>query len=517
MKTLKKIMAFAVCLVMVLAMTVTAFADDTTQTYTITAPDNDHKYEIYQIFTGTLSGSVLSDVKWGENGTGTKGETVDKNILDQLAALTTASPGKTDREKLDIIETYAKLSNPVATISKRGTYTVAAGYYLIKDKDKSVSGTDTHTTYIVLISQDITIDPKSDVPTLTKQLKDANDSTDKQDTTNAWQDVADHDIGDKVDFKLTGTLPENYDDYKHYRYVFHDKADTGLTFDNDSVVVKAGDVELTKDTDYTIKTSGFATDHDCTFEIFFNDLKKITTTTITKNTVIAVEYKATLNKNANIGNKGNVNTAYLEFSNNPNEDGEGNNIPDKPSTGETPKDSVVVFTYKVVINKKDENDKDLSGAQFDLYKYDNSNWVKIENTTEYPNRVEVSTDGYKFTFKGLDDGQYKLVETQAPGQYNKIGDIYFNIVNNHPTGWTSGAASSVYGTPNGTKAGDIDISFTAKTDDDQALSANVVNKKGSTLPSTGGIGTRIFYIIGGLLMAAAAVVLITKVRFNKNK
>lgn len=285
----------------------TARLADSATTYTITAPATTHQYEIYQIFTGDLSEGILSNVKWGVNGTGTVGKAVDSTIITELTDVNS----KSDREKLDVVERYAKLdSTPVATISNGQTYSAVAGYYLIKDKDGSVSGTsaDTYTTYIVKVVGNVTITPKSNVPSFEKKVKDTNDTTG---ATSDWQDSADYDIGDEVPFKLEGTVASNYADYKTYYFAFHDKAEAGLTFNKDSVKVYVGST-LIPSTGYQLVTN--PTDGD-TFDVVFDNLKNIAA--VHADSKITVEYTATLNDKAVLGNQGNVNTAHLEFSNTP--------------------------------------------------------------------------------------------------------------------------------------------------------------------------------------------------------
>ena len=491
MKALKKAMSVLVSLLMIFTFALPAFADSAT-TYTITAPATEHQYEIYQIFTGDLSGEILSNVKWGENGTGTKGEAVASAVIDELTAVNS----RPDSEKLDVVKKYAKLNNPVATITNGATYSAAAGYYLIKDKDNTVSGTDTYTTYIVKVVNDVNISPKGNVPSFEKKVKDTNDT---EGVTSGWQDSADYDIGDVVPFKLEGTVASNYADYKTYYFAFHDQAETGLTFDDTSVKVYVDGNKITSG--YRVETS--PADKD-TFDVVFDNLKDITT--VHAGSKITVEYTATLNADAVLGSQGNVNKAKLEFSNNPNKVHSGSG---KPETGETPWDNVIVFTYQVVVNKvKADNTTPLSGAEFTLEK------VHKDGTKTSITAVKSNGDT-TFTFNGLDDGDYILTETVTPATYNTIEPIKFTVAADHKITWNGEARDTILRSLSGNAtSGTADFTLD-KTEG--SLTTNVVNQSGATLPGTGGIGTTIFYVIGGLLMAAAAVLLITKKRMNSDK
>ena len=495
MKTLKKAMSVLVSLLMIFTFALPAFADSAT-TYTIKAPDTTHQYEIYQIFTGDLhegnGAKILSNVKWGANGTGTVGNAVDSTIIAELTGVNTG----TDREILNVVEQYAKLdSTPVATITNGATYSATAGYYLIKDKDGRVSGTDTYTTYIVQVVGNVTITPKGNVPSFEKKVKDTNDTTG---ATSDWQDSADYDIGDVVPFKLEGTVASNYADYKTYYFAFHDQAEDGLTFNKDSVKVYVDTTEI--NTGYKVVTS--TTDGD-TFDVVFDNLKDIAD--VRAGSKITVEYTATLNTQAALGSQGNVNKAKLEFSNNPNEEQNGSN---KPKTGETPWDNVIVFTYQVVVNKTKANGDALTGAEFTLEKV-------LKNGTKETVAVVKNTEGTTFTFKGLDDGDYILTETVTPATYNTIEPIEFTVTADHNIVWDGVNRTGVLTGLTGNTA-DGKVTFTASADKSE-LTTNVINQSGATLPGTGGIGTTIFYVIGGLLMAVAAVLLITKKRMNSDK
>ena len=433
---------------------------------------------------------MLTNIKWGENGTGTVGAAVEQNVLNALSAVASSA---SDKAKLDVIENYVKLdTTPVAIVTNGSSVEVVGGYYLIKDQDGSLSGSEPYTTYLVSVVGTVTISPKSnDVPEFEKKLKDTNDST--GDTT-GWQDSADYDIGDDIPFRLQGTVPEDYDSYKTYYYAFHDKEEAGLTFDSSSVKVFVGDeVNGTKidASNYTVVTNPA---DGCTFEIVFDDLKNIPT--VTANSIITVTYKSRLNENAVLGAQGNVNKAKLEYSNNPKGTG----------TGRTPWDNVIVFTYKVVVNKVDQNRQPLEGAEFTLTK-------KLKDGTEnvIPMKIDTSNKAL-FTLSGLDDGMYTLTETVTPAHYNTISPITFTVNADHTITWEADPRNTVLTSLSGNTASG-EITFT-HNETDGSLTTDVVNNIGTTLPGTGGIGTTIFYVIGGGLMVAAAILLITKKRME---
>lgn len=503
-KAMTKLMAALLAVAMVCAMAIPAFADGSSSTstaavtkYTITAPKNGHTYEIYQIFTGdydALQPSMLTNIKWGKNGTGTAGDAVEQTVLDALSAVASSA---SDKAKLDVIENYVKLdTTPVAIVTNGSSVEVVGGYYLIKDKDGSLSGSEPYTTYLVSVVGHVIINPKSnDVPEFKKKLKDTNDSTGD---VSDWQDSADYDIGDDIPFRLQGTVPEDYDSYKTYYYAFHDVEEKGLTFDPSSVEVHLGDENgaIIPNTDYKVltKKDGTTSDTECTFEIVFDDLKKVSG--VTADSTITVTYKSQLNDSAVLGAQGNVNKAKLEYSNNPRGNG----------TGTTPWDNVIVFTYKVVVNKVDQNRQPLEGAEFTLTK-------KLKDGTEnvIPMKIDTSNKAL-FTLSGLDDGVYTLTETVTPAHYNTISPITFTVNADHTITWEADPRNTVLTSLSGNTASG-EITFT-HNETDGSLTTDVVNNIGTTLPGTGGIGTTIFYVIGGGLMVAAAILLITKKRME---
>lgn len=491
MKKVKRMLALLAAFALVLAMAVPAFADGANQG-TISVPaGSSHTYKIYQIFTGDYSNGKLSNVKWGQNSKNREGASVggkvSEDVLNQLAAVVNDS----DAKKLEVIEKYADLDNKeFATVTHSNPAKVAPGYYLFKD----TTTTAENEVYITEVVGDVTIKAKnSNVPGFEKKLKDTNDT---EGTTTDWQDVADHDIGDKIPFKLEGTVPDDYVEYDSYYFAFHDEEEAGLTFNPKSVKVYVNDTEIT--TGFELKTT--PTD-DCSFEVVFNNLKDIKA--VQAGSKIRVEYTATLNDKAVIGGNGNLNKAQLEYSNKP-------SVTD--SRGKTVWDNVVVFTYQVVVNKYansvGENNK-LKGAEFTLTK-------KLKDGTTKDIAVVKSEEGKQFIFKGLDDGVYTLTETVTPEGYNTIDPITFTVTATHGTEWDGEGVRGDLITAFTGNAASGEITFTPDKGTG-ALTTNVINKSGTVLPSTGGMGTTVFYVVGGGLMAVAVVLLVTKKRMENKR
>ena len=513
MKHSKKLASLLLALVMALSLAVTAFADEST-TYSITINNSTagHTYEAYQIFTGDLAtneagNKVLSNIVWG-SGVSEAGQTALGDAAAKAETLKTEADAKAFAKAVAPYLTTAAGSANTVTDGKYVISGLAAGYYLVKDQDGSLIGdNDSYTEYIIQVVGNVTATPKSDVPEVQKKVKDINDSTDT--TKTDWQDSADYDIGDSIPFQLKATLADNVSSYTTYKVVFHDTLSKGLTYNNDAKVYIGG-----------TETNGFAVtatvnaDGTTTLTVSCDDVKALDAS---NSSVITVEYTAKLNENAVLGSAGNPNKVYLEYSNNPNKSEKGNN-----ETGETPKDVVIVFTYKTIINKVDSENKPLTGAAFKLEKLikgkdgDADTWTTVKEFA-----VDETTTS--FTFSGLDDGQYKLTETKTPVGYNTIDPIYFVIEATH--GETADAPTlktlNAYLTDaNGNKQTEMkdgeSVNIDLGTVDLTAgsITTTVVNKSGSKLPSTGGIGTTIFYVLGGVLVLAAVVLLVTKKRMS---
>lgn len=372
---------------------------------------------------------------------------------------------------------------------------VDQGYYLIA---QTKIGTNEAYSLVMLGTagkNNLKITPKTGVPTFEKKIKEKNDSTGVE---SGWQDASDYDIGDKVPFKLTGTVSDKYDNYKTYYYAFHDKMDDTLEFNADSVVVKIDGKEVAKEK-YTLNTK---TTDGCTFEVVFNDLKTVSPT---KPENVTVEYTATLKDTAKLGSVGNFNKGKLEFNNNPYYEGEG-----KPETpGETPWDEVVVFTYKLIANKTDSQGDALAGAGFTLYKFnkDTDDYVKVKE-------IEAG-ETTKFEFTGADAGKYKLVETTVPDGYNKADDLVFEVKGTYEAVNKTDPLKA----PTLTKLEIFDEKGNSITGEDKVFTTNLAagtattnikNLTGSELPSTGGMGTTVLYAAGTLMILAAAAFLVMK-------
>lgn len=487
--------------------------------FSYTLPDNS-KYK------AVLQEQVFADASEGfwtkQGGKPTKATDVTaEQIIAFLGALTSdgeeASGEKTEGSLRDFADAlYRRIKEAKPEISYDATASdtegkdaefsgLQDGYWMIADVTDISEGSEEANSLVIIPTakeDTITVKPKVDVPKVEKKVEEKNDSaTPSEADKEKWQDVADYDMGDDVPFKLTGTLPSYLASYDKYTYVFHDNLSDGLTFNNDVAVTIDGK-EIPKDK-YTVVTDGLT--DVCDFEVRFDDLLKLGVEglTVTKDSKVVVTYTAKLGgKDVVIGDKGNPNEVSLEFSNKPYEEG----------TGKTKPDKVTVFTFKLDVNKIDMDKHPVKGAGFTLYKF-------IQNTGKYePVGEEVKgQDLTKFTWKGLDSGIYRLVETTVPDGYNKAADIDFKVVATYTTvGEDQQMETLVVQDANGNEiSGDGDNFVFHTTAANGTITTAVVNTTGMELPSTGGMGTTLFYVVGGILAAGAGVLLITKKRMNK--
>ena len=500
MKYMKKFIALIAVLTLALTMAVPAFAATTTPTtYTITINNGTGTYAAYQIFKGDLHENTLSNIEWGDNVT-PAGQEALGNAASKAKELT----GETEA-KAFAVEVAKYLTDSPAGTGTDSITVSSPGYYLIKNT--TVAEGEVFTDYILQVVKDVQVNPKSGKPTLDKQIK--------HNETGGWGVVGDNQIGDTVEFRTITTVP-NVSGYSKYEYVIHDEMSAGLTSNvknENDVTIKVNDTTELDKNYYTVTVDGTNANK---FTVTVDVLKAIQDNKMHAGNELYTYYTGILNENAKVYNDGKQdNKAYLEYSNNPH---------DNTTTNKTPEKVVYDWTFKMEVNKIDgESNAPLSDAKFVLSKNGNCSLGTIgddgtpSNTTDLIDLIENSDGSYtvapadytgsvvnvmtagKITIKGLDDAtEYYLYETKAPAGYNRLTDaVKFKITATYnDTGDNSSVTAAV---------NDVEQS---------SVSVQVANNKGSTLPATGGIGTTLFYVIGGVLMAVATVLLVTKKRMN---
>lgn len=553
-KKTRRVAAFAAAVMMAACVTVpmSSFSASAEGSISISNEATGHTYEAYQIFDGDLSDGVLSNIIWGVGIDDTK----QTELLAAINAITLTDNSKPFETCADAAAVAKVLSDANAIfdaeITKKfasvvgqylgtptgsttgNTYTISNlddGYYLVKDKDDTLSGVDdSKTRYIVeVLGNKTNISPKSSKPSVMKKVQEGDLISGNEETTtfagktdyavgDGYNDVADYSIGDAVPFKLYGTLPSTLGDYTKYKYVFHDTLGTEFT------APAAKDVKVYIDGDETSSATVDVSGQNIT--VTFND---IIDAGATKDSIVTVAYNAVLNANAQIGLPGQRNEVYLTYSNNPNWVGDGTGgSGDTPSDdGKTPKDEVIVFTYELDTTKVDgaDNTKKLANAEFKLQAASGTHkdkWAIVtdgklsgwSDTEDGGTTLKSDANGL-FKVAGLEDGTYSLKETKAPTGYNLLADpieVVLTADTANGQNWDDGNSATALTALTVTadnKGGTVD-------DSKGIASISIANNKGSTLPSTGGIGTTLFYVGGGVLVAGAGVLLITKKRAKKD-
>ncbi len=512
-KHMKRIVSLLLACVMTLAMAVTAFADDPIYySITINNAEAEYQYTAYQIFSGTLdsTGTILSDIEIG-NG-------VDNSALTTiLTELKTNSAYSSANSLDDVIEvlngksydsaeaqafadavgkhlTTGTASGEFNATAK--TYTIAGlepGYYLVQTTDLPNAGA--YTRYMLAVVRNTSVTTKYDVPSVDKAV-----------------DKVDAEIGETVTYTLTASLPSNYADYDTYKLIFHDTLSKGLTYAN-NLEVKVGDTVV--DSGFTAANAASGDDTAITVTIAnTNNLKDANgdAIAVTKDSKIIVTFNATVNADAVIGGDGNPNKVYLEYSNNPNSGGEG-------ETGETPEDVVYTWTYELDTTKIDKTTKEeLEGAEFVLYKKDGEKTLyavvtdgKVASWTATRDDATTLVSGEDGLFKvaGLDAGvTYFLEETKAPDGYNLLTAPFEFVINATYEEEVSDTDNDVV------KLTGLNINGKENSGNIEKgiVTASIENSAGTTLPSTGGMGTTVFYVLGAVLMLGAGVVLFVRRR-----
>lgn len=536
MKSMKKLVTLLLSLVMLCALALPAMADgENDYSITITGA-KDHTYTAYQVLSGVYfhgdgnnntdaNKEYLSDIKWGDAIDQTRilgnlqasaiigSDFTGEKTAEEVAYILQGYDNKS--EKLDefarIVNNSLKVDaagkpSGIVDDNKKATIDgLTAGYYFVKDTGTIGEG-EIATKFLVKVVGKANVTVKDQAPEFEKKI--VNGSADKGTSVN---------VGDTVTFQLTAKVPDmaSFDDYT---FTIHDTLSKGLTFNKNSVMVTVNDTQIVNtavtNDKYTLTypTEGGSKD---TFTIAFTktqlkDMVKHTGDTGEKTdfgATIVVEYNATLNKNALTTDKEN-NTAYLEFTNDPGSESTG--------TEKTPDAPVYVYDFDLTVDKfdgtknetADANSKRLKDATFILYTvkdgknlyYVQDKMTKAVTWDENETKATPFTtdENGKTTFQGIAAGTYYLHETQAPAGYNSLKkDVEVEITATYK------------------ENGELESSSATSDRNGQYIQVkSIANKAGAVLPSTGGIGTTIFYVLGSILALGAAVLLIAKKRMN---
>ena len=543
---MKKIISVLLALVMTLALSVTALAagdysiEVTNTNKSVSIKGN--TYYAYKIFDATYDNSkhvAYTIDKDFEGFTYTVGDESysGETLINYLATLTNNSEALDAFAKAALNYVTTKRLSPdgqaVAASESVNISLTAPGYYLVSgsatapDNQQVVAACSLTTA-----KPDATVNPKVDAPSVDKKIQKGDQKVEANTAS----------IGDKIDYVVSSKVP-NMKGYEKYYFVLNDTMSKGLTFNND-VVVKIGSTTLSEDA-YTV-TSTVNADKTTSIEIV---LKNFIQYKEQAGADITVTYSATLNQDADLTQTGNINEVKLTYSNNPNYNYKGT---DKPNPGEpvseTPKTETKTYTTGLKLTKVDGEGKTLTGAKFEIkgtgvkvvlvnreiYKvsengtyymltdgtytitaptedtadsYDSTETkyekVTVVDKTTVPTEINatayVNANGV-LTFEGLAAGEYTITELVAPSGYNLLKEPVEVVITGTPT--LTGCAWTV--TVDGTKA----------TADGNLWAFNVVNNTGTELPSTGGMGTTIFYVLGGVLMAGAFVLLVVRKRMR---
>lgn len=479
MKLSRKILSLVLALVMVMGLAATAFAEEGGETTTkgsITienalSGETYHAYQILYLESYNAEKNIYAykaNPAW-EEWLKEKPQRAYVSVDPQGYVTWVKDADPADFAKAAKGQLSNKTPGGSVTATENGSATISdleLGYYLV---DSTVGALcELNTT-----KPDVEITDKNTAPNIKKEVQ--------EDSDEKWGDVNDADIGQDVNFKSTVSAKPGA-----RKYVVHDKMDAALKFDGVTSIT-AGDTTLTEGTDYTVVTTGLT--DDCTFHIAFTETYL---NSITADTDIVINYTAKLTSDA-VAGTGYVNETWLDYGDNQH----------------TERDTTTTYTWKLPIykyHKAGETQKALAGAEFILYKgseEENREYAQVTNgkltgwtTTKTEATKLVSGDDGMIAVEGLDADIYYLEETKAPRGYNKLaGSVKVEISH---TVSDEGAQ----------------MTHTLKQDTTDVEKVEIENKSGTELPSTGGIGTTIFYVLGSILVIGAVVLLITKKRMS---
>lgn len=476
MKHVKAFLGILLSLVMVFALAMPAAAEGETGSITINDAVVGQTYTIYQILdlesynASANAYAYKATTAWNTfiNSDAIKGTYVEvdaqgyvtwKDGADAAAFAKAAQKYAKDNS----IANQGSVTATTTTVSFTG---LDLGYYLVDTTLGTLCSLDT-------TNPDVVMEEKNEVPTNVKTVE--------EDSTGNYGEKNDADIGQTVNFKSTINAQAGAENY-----VFHDTMSDGLTYTGVTGITLNG--TAVDASNYTVVTEGLT--DGCTFEVRFT---QAFCDTLKANDQIVISYTAILNEKAVIAGDGNPNTSKLSYG-------------DSSNTKYTPDSQTKTYTWDVDVFKytmNGETEKALAGATFTLSKNadgsnpiarvsEGNNVYRVAKTGETGTVTEITTDATgKFTIKGLDADTYYLTETAAPAGYNKLaGPVTIVIGENGVVNGTTEAPQGV----------------------DEV---KVLNQSGTELPSTGGMGTTIFYVLGGVLVLVAVVLLVTKKRMNK--